>query len=84
MERAADSRVQLGATKKAMGRCWIPVNIDHRAQEVKDLGLKLEIMLEEFKELRRADDDFDGDRITEDRIKELVHGVNSKLQGFCV
>ena len=48
-----------------MNKCWLPVNIDHRADEIQNLNERLEIMLDEFKDLKRADDEFDGDTETE-------------------
>jgi len=48
MEKAIEAKITLDAIRKSMGKCEIPVNIAHRADEIQNLNEKLKIIADEL------------------------------------
>lgn len=63
-----------------MGECEIPVNIAVRKNELLTYEEKLERILEEFTDLKRADEDYKGDKNSEDTIKALIKRIDQLLR----
>ena len=65
-----------------MGDCEIPVNIAMRENEIERFVVKLERIEEDFKDLKQADEDFEGTSSSEADIKKLIREFEPKLAGF--
>ena len=65
-----------------MGECEIPVNIALRENEIERFVVKLERIEEDFKDLKQADEDFDGSSSSEADIKKLIKEFEPKLAVF--
>lgn len=65
-----------------MSDCQIPVNIRMRANEIDQLRERLEHINAEFKELKAADDAYEGTSESEQDIKTLVEKIDRKLKAF--
>lgn len=50
----------------------MPVNIAHRADEIENLNEKINAILNEFIELKTADEDFEGNKESELKIKDYI------------
>ena len=70
---------EIETIKKELGDCWIPVNIAHRGDEIQNLNEKLAIMTDEFRDIQKADADFEGDAKSEQQITKLVNDLKQKL-----
>ena len=57
---AFDLKDEVEQIKKKMGECEIPVNIALRGNEMEQLTERLERIKDDFKDLKQADDDFEG------------------------
>ena len=55
-----------------MGECEIPVNISMRRNELESLSERLDRINDDFGDLRQADEDFDGDSLSEQEIKRMI------------
>ena len=69
-------------TKEKMAECEIPVNISMRANEIDQYREKLERIVEDFKDLKQADEDFDGTSESESEIKVLIEKIETSISGF--
>lgn len=58
---AFDAREEVDAVKKDMAECGIPVTIQVRRNEIKALMSRLNTMKNEFKDLKQADEDYEGE-----------------------
>ena len=65
-----------------MDDCQIPVNRQMRANEIDQFSERLTQILDEFEDLRQADEDFDGSTESEREIKALIEKIDRKLNGF--
>lgn len=79
---AFDQKDEVEAIKKKMGECEIPVNIALRGNEMETLTERLERIKDDFKDLKQADDDFEGDSAQEQDIKKAIAKVGVVLRGF--
>lgn len=61
------------------GDFWIPVNINHRTDELENLNEKLEIRIKEFEDLKKADEDFEGNKQAEIEIKTKLAEIKKRL-----
>ena len=64
---------------EALGDFWIPMNISHRADEIENLNEKIRGLQAEFKELKKADEDFEGSKEMEKQIGALVQDIQADL-----
>lgn len=78
-EQSFDARDELKAILKDLDDFFIPTNIKHRADEIGNLKDKIDAVLEEFKELKKADEDFEGDSTKETEIKEMISKIEEKV-----
>ena len=67
------------AIKQNMGECEIPVNIAMRENEIQHFITKLERVEENFKDLKQADENFEGSSSSEVKIKKLINAFDTKL-----
>ena len=65
-----------------MDDCQIPVNRQMRANEIDQFSERLNQILDEFDDLKQADQDFDGSTESEREIKALIEKIDRKLNGF--
>jgi hypothetical protein len=63
-----------------MNDCQIPVNIKVRASEIEQLSERLDIMQAEFKDLKQADEDFEGTSESEREIKALIADIDKMMK----
>lgn len=63
-----------------MNDCQIPVNIKVRASEIEQLSERLDIMQAEFKDLKQADEDFEGTSESEHEIKALIADIDKMMK----
>jgi DNA repair exonuclease SbcCD ATPase subunit len=82
LEDAYDCKDSIIGTQKEMSDCQIPVNIKMRANEIDQLRERLENINEEFKELKAADDAYEGTSESEQEIKALIEKIDRKLKAF--
>jgi len=68
--------------QKQLGDYWIAVNIAHRGDEIQNLQEKLDVLHDDFNEIKKADDDFEGDAKSEASIKKMVSGLSAKLKAL--
>lgn len=73
---AFDCRDEVNDTKKDMADCDIPVNIQVRRNEVQAYLERLERIKIDFRDLRQADEDFDGESGSEREIKQLIKQID--------
>lgn len=59
----------------SLGDFWIPMNISHRADEIENLNEKISALINDFKELKKADEDFEGDKEMEKNISAMVNDI---------
>ena len=71
LEVAYKSKDSIIAIDKELSNFWIPVNIQHRGDEIENLNEKIVIIDDEYADLEKANDDFDGDIETEDKMLKL-------------
>jgi hypothetical protein len=62
-----------------MGECWIPTNINMRNSEIKTFSEKLDRIVTEFIDLKKADDDYEGDHTSEAEIKAIRAKIEPKV-----
>jgi hypothetical protein len=84
LEKCFDVQDIVVGTQKEMSDCQIPVNIRMRASEIVQFSERLEAILEEFKELKAADEAYEGSSESEKEIKVLIEKIDRKLKGFDV
>jgi len=77
-----DTNDDVQAIKQAMGECEIAVNIAMRENEIEHFITKLERIEEDFKDLKQADEDFEGSSSSEAEIKKLINAFGPKLAEF--
>ena len=77
---AYDQQDEVIRVKKEHKDCTIPLNINHRQQEVEAFSERLDRIYEEFAELKQADQDFEGDQMVEARIKKQIQGIDKLIQ----
>jgi|APCry1669188879_1035177.scaffolds.fasta_scaffold175881_1 hypothetical protein len=65
-----------------MSDCNIPVNIEMRRNEINAFTERLERIKQDFKDMKSADDNFQGDTKTEKEIKDLMSKIEQKLRSF--
>jgi hypothetical protein len=65
-----------------MNDCNIPVNIEMRRNEINAFTERLERIKQDFKDMKSADDNFQGDTKTEKEIKDLMSKIEQKLRSF--
>ena len=65
-----------------MGDCDIPVNIQVRRNEVQAYLERLERIKMDFKDLKQADADFDGESNSEREIKQLIKQIEGNIRQF--
>ena len=65
-----------------MNDCNIPVNIEMRRNENNAFTERLERIKQDFKDMKSADDNFQGDTKTEKEIKDLMSKIEQKLRSF--
>lgn len=65
-----------------MSDCQIPVNIKMRANEIDQFRERLDYINDEFKELKAADDAYEGTSDSEQEIKALIEKIDRKLKSF--
>jgi hypothetical protein len=65
-----------------MSDCNIPVNIEMRRNEINAFTERLERIKQDFKDMKSADDNFQGDTKTEKEIKDLMSKIDQKLRSF--
>ena len=53
------------AQKTSMGECWLPTNISLRSSEIKAYSERLDRLVGEFNDLKKADDEYEGDHTSE-------------------
>lgn len=82
LEKAYDCQDNVVGTQKEMSDCQIPVNIRMRANEIDQLRERLDNINEEFKELKAADDAYEGTSESEQDIKTLIEKIDRKLKAF--
>jgi len=82
LENAYDCQDIVVGTQKEMSDCQIPVNIKMRANEIDQLRERLDNINDEFKELRAADDAYEGTSDSEQVIKALIEKIDRKLKAF--
>lgn len=82
MNEAFDVKDEVGDIKKEMGDCDIPVNIQVRRNEVSAFTDRLNRIKQDFKDLKQADDDFEGESSSEKEIKELIAKIEQRLRQF--
>ena len=82
LNRAYDQKDVVTDTKDKMGECEIPVNIAMRANEIDQYREKLDRINEDFKDLKQADEDFDGTSESEAEIKTLIAQIDKSIKGF--
>ena len=66
-------------TLKEMDDCYIPVTIKMRANEIVQFVEKLDRILQEFNDLKNADDEFEGSEASEAEIKLLIGKINKDI-----
>jgi hypothetical protein len=69
LEEAYDCQDVVIGTQKEMSDCQIPVNIKMRTNEIDQFRERLANITEEFKELKAADDAYEGTTESEQDIK---------------
>ena len=82
LNNAYDQNDIVNDTKKEMGDCEIPTNINMRANEIDQFVERLTNIQNEFRDLKQADDEFEGTTDSEAEIKELIADIDKKLKGF--
>ena len=65
-----------------MGDCDIPVNIQVRRNEVQAYLERLERIKMDFRDLKQADEDFDGDSSSEREIKALIKQIEGHIKQY--
>ena len=65
-----------------MNDCNIPVNIEMRRNEINAFTERLERIKQDFKDMKSADDNFQGDTQNEKEIKDLMSKIEQKLRSF--
>jgi hypothetical protein len=64
---------------KEMDDCFIPVTIKMRANEIVQFVEKLGRILQEFNDLKNADDEFEGTEASEAEIKLLIGKISKDM-----
>lgn len=82
LEEAFDCQDAVVGTQKEMSDCQIPVNIRMRANEIDQFRERLANITEEFRELKQADDAYEGTSESEQEIKGLIEKIDRKLKAF--
>ena len=82
LEIAFDQQDVVVDTKKQMGDCEIPTNINMRGNEVDQLAERLDNLQKDFAEMKQADEDFEGTAESEKEIKALITEIDKRLKGF--
>lgn len=82
VNEAIDLQDDVEKIRTKMGDCQIPINIARRAFEIDQLKGRLERMKGDFRDLKSADDDYEGDQKTERTIKKSISQVGLILRGF--
>jgi len=82
LEEAFDCQDAVVGTQKEMSDCQIPVNIRMRANEIDQFRERLANITEEFRELKQADDAYEGTSESEQEIKSLIEKIDRKLKAF--
>lgn len=80
VQAAIDAREAVGAVKKEMAECCIPVNIQVRRNEIKALMLRLTTIKNEFKDLKQAEQNSGGGADSQE-ITELIAKIAEVLSG---
>ena len=62
-----------------MDDCFIPVTIKMRANEIVQFVEKLDRILQEFNDLKNADDEFEGTEASEAEIKLLIGKISKDM-----
>jgi len=75
-----DCQDEVNRIKKEMGECELPVNIAVRKNELQSYEEKLERISEEFSDLKKADQDYKGDKNSEDTIKSLIKKIDGLMR----
>ena len=75
-----DCQDEVNRIKKEMGECELPVNIAVRKNELQSYEEKLERISEEFSDLKKADQDYKGDKNSEDSIKSLIKKIDGLMR----
>lgn len=65
-----------------MADCDIPVNIQVRRNEVQAYMERLERIKMEFRDLKQADEDFDGEAGSEREIKQLIKQIDGLIRQY--
>ena len=64
---------------KEMDDCYIPVMIKTRANEVAYFSDKLDRLMTEFDDLKKADDEFEGTEESEADIKQVISSIHKDI-----
>lgn len=75
VNNAFDCRDEVNDIKKDMADCEIPVNIQVRRNELQAYMERLDRIKADFRDLKQADEDFDGDAGSEKDIKALIRQI---------
>jgi hypothetical protein len=75
------ARDETDTVKKELAECGIPVNIQLRRNEIKALMQRLAMIMNEFKDLKQADANYEG--AGTDDIKQLVVNIEDLLAKHC-
>ena len=75
MNNAFDCRDEVNDIKKDMADCEIPVNIQVRRNELQAYMERLDRIKADFRDLKQADEDFDGEAGSEKDIKALIRQI---------
>lgn len=67
------------ASRDSMGECWIPTNISLRSSEIKTFSERLDRLVGEFTDLKKADDEYEGDHISEAELRRLRNQIEPKV-----
>lgn len=75
VNNAFDCRDEVNDIKKDMADCEIPVNIQVRRNELQAYMERLDRIKADFRDLKQADEDFDGEAGSEKDIKALIRQI---------
>jgi len=75
VNNAFDCRDEVNDIKKDVADCEIPVNIQVRRNELQAYMERLDRIKADFRDLKQADEDFDGEAGSEKDIKALIRQI---------
>lgn len=79
---AFDCRDEVNDIKKDMADSDIPVNIQVRRNEVQAYLERLERIKVDFRDLKQADEDFDGETGSEREIKSMIKSIDGMIRQY--